>query len=207
SADYWVRHVREAVRFVDGMRALQDQGVTTYLELGPDGVLSAMGQDCVEDSAFVPVLRKDREEALTLVGALAEAHVRGVRIAWDAYFAPSGAVQVELPTYAFQHERYWPDTAPISPMTEESSASTSDRHFWDAVERGDLDALARTLDSADVGSLREVVPVLSSWRRQSRELSTVDSWRYRVVWKSVGGVVAESLSGGWLVVCAAGGVD
>ncbi|MBM7443111.1 acyl transferase domain-containing protein, partial [Streptomyces sp. HB132] len=207
SADYWVRHVRGAVRFLDGMRALRDQDVTTYLELGPDGVLSAMGQDCVEESAFVPVLRKDREEALTLVGALAEAHVRGVRIAWDAYFAPSGAVQVELPTYAFQHERYWPDTAPSALVTEESSGSTSDRHFWDAVERGDLDALARTLESADIGSLREVMPVLSSWRRQSRELSTVDSWRYRVVWKSVGGVVSESLTGGWLVVCAAGGVD
>ncbi|MEU1488571.1 type I polyketide synthase, partial [Streptomyces sp. NPDC005752] len=209
SADYWVRHVREAVRFVDGIQALQDQGVTTFLELGPDGVLSAMGQDCVtvEGTAFLPVLRKDRDEATTLVGALAEAHVRGVPLAWDAYFAPSGAVQVELPTYAFQHERYWPDTAPVALVTEESSTSTSDRHFWDAVERGDLDALARTLDSADVGSLREVMPVLSSWRRQSRELSTVDSWRYRVVWKSVGGVVSESLPGGWLVVCAAGGVD
>ncbi|MFI2779953.1 SDR family NAD(P)-dependent oxidoreductase, partial [Streptomyces sp. ALB3] len=121
SADYWVRHVREAVRFVDGMRALKDQGVDTFLELGPDGVLSAMGLDCVEDAAFAPVLRKDRDEATTLVTALAELHVRGKSVDWTAYFAGTGARRIDLPTYAFQHEQYWL-TAPSAPPGDMAAA-------------------------------------------------------------------------------------
>nr|WSX19094.1 type I polyketide synthase [Streptomyces tubercidicus] len=110
--EYWVRHVREAVRFDDGMRAAYAEGVTTFLELGPEGVLSAMGQDCLREvegtpAAFVPGLRKDRSEPEAVLQALGAAYARGVVVDWATFFP--GARRVELPTYAFQRQRYWLD--------------------------------------------------------------------------------------------------
>ncbi|MFE3938376.1 acyltransferase domain-containing protein, partial [Streptomyces goshikiensis] len=113
SAEFWVRHVREAVRFLDGVRALEAAGVTTYVELGPDGVLSAMAQACLTDdtgaAAFAPALRSGRDEPTTLLSALSTAYVRGTAVDWSAYYAPLGARRVDLPTYAFQRSVYWLD--------------------------------------------------------------------------------------------------
>ncbi|MFE1978904.1 SDR family NAD(P)-dependent oxidoreductase, partial [Streptomyces hygroscopicus] len=119
--EYWVRHVREAVRFADGVRALEKLGVTSFLEVGPDGVLTAMAQDCLVtdeaggDLTLVPALRKNRPEAQALTTALAELHVHGTTVNWSTAFAGRDVRQVELPTYAFQRQRYWPK-AP-GPMT------------------------------------------------------------------------------------------
>ncbi|MFJ2307253.1 SDR family NAD(P)-dependent oxidoreductase [Streptomyces sp. NPDC087787] len=112
-AGYWVRHVREAVRFADGVRALADRGVTAFLEIGPDGVLSALAAACLTDSdaVVVPALRKDRDETVSLLGGVARLHVAGVDVDWSAPLSGTGARIAELPTYAFQHERYWPKAA------------------------------------------------------------------------------------------------
>ncbi|WDO11183.1 SDR family NAD(P)-dependent oxidoreductase [Streptomyces murinus] len=111
--EYWVRHVREAVRFADGVKTLGELGVTTFVEIGPGGVLSALAQGCLDDDVVtVPALRADRPERAALVAAVAELHVHGVSPDWHAFFP--GARRVDLPTYAFQYERYWLDTAPAA---------------------------------------------------------------------------------------------
>ncbi|MET8204052.1 type I polyketide synthase, partial [Micromonospora taraxaci] len=107
-AAYWVRHVREAVRFADGIATLEGLGVSTFVEIGPDGVLSAMGADCVSDAVFVPLQRSDRDQPATALAALAQAFVRGVAVDWTPCL--TGGRLIDLPTYAFQHQRYWPAT-------------------------------------------------------------------------------------------------
>ncbi|MGP4012652.1 SDR family NAD(P)-dependent oxidoreductase, partial [Streptomyces sp. 4N124] len=105
--DYWVSHVRDAVRFADAVKVLESQGVTRFLELGPDAVLTAMGRQTAEDAAFIPSLRRERAEAAALLTAAGQLHVRGADVDWDAVFAGRGARRVDLPTYAFQREHYW----------------------------------------------------------------------------------------------------
>ncbi|MGW2162063.1 type I polyketide synthase [Nonomuraea sp. NPDC001699] len=111
SPGYWVDQVRQAVRFADGLRELHTQGITAYLELGPDGVLTAMAQETLEDAdpLTVPILRKDKDEPSAVMAALARLHVHGVPVDWHA--ALHGFRRVELPTYAFQHRRFWPESA------------------------------------------------------------------------------------------------
>ncbi|NBH01897.1 acyltransferase domain-containing protein, partial [Amycolatopsis sp. SID8362] len=85
--EYWVRHAREAVRFADGVATLEAQGVSRFLELGPDGALSALAQrTAAETAVVVPLLRKDRAEPVAAVTALARLHVSGAPVGWDAFF-------------------------------------------------------------------------------------------------------------------------
>ncbi|MFE6774579.1 type I polyketide synthase, partial [Streptomyces sp. NPDC057676] len=108
--EHWVRHVRESVRFLDAMRGLRELGVTHFLELGPDAVLTAAGRDCVDQGAhLVAATRANRPEGTTLTTAIATLHVRGVTLDWQAVFAGRGAQRTDLPTYPFQRARYWLD--------------------------------------------------------------------------------------------------
>uniref|UniRef100_A0AAU3GX85 SDR family NAD(P)-dependent oxidoreductase n=1 Tax=Streptomyces sp. NBC_01401 TaxID=2903854 RepID=A0AAU3GX85_9ACTN len=203
--EYWIRHARSTVRFHDAVLALTGKGVTTFLELGPDAVLTAMGRGCVDDAgpAFVPVLRRDREESRAAVSAVAALHGRGVKVNWPAFFAGTGARRVDLPTYAFQRSRYWLD----APAPAAVAADPAEASFWNAVEQQDLASAAAVLGVGESGQepLGELLPTLSSWRRGRRDQSLLDSWRYRVEWqRTAGPAAAPALSGSWLAVLPAG---
>ncbi|TDV49770.1 type I polyketide synthase [Actinophytocola oryzae] len=115
-ARYWFENLREPVRFVEAVRVLLADGHRTLLEVSPHPVLSLGMQQTLDEAGvsgtLLATLRRDdggRRRMLTSVG---QAFVAGVELDWDAVFAGSGARRVELPTYAFQHQRYWLPSLP-----------------------------------------------------------------------------------------------
>ncbi|WP_425336822.1 SDR family NAD(P)-dependent oxidoreductase [Streptomyces profundus] len=104
SADYWVRHVREPVRFADDLAFLQAEGVSRFLEVGPDTVLTSMAG---ENATAAATLRRDRSEAESLLAGVGRLFTAGIDVDWSAVFEGTGARHVDLPTYPFQRKRYW----------------------------------------------------------------------------------------------------
>ena len=110
NAEYWVRHVRQAVRFADGMAVLEKQAVNVLVEIGPKPVLLGMGQQCLPDyqGLWLPSLRPNREWP-ELLASLAKLALAGVAIDWTGFDKPYARRRLSLPTYPFQRERYWLD--------------------------------------------------------------------------------------------------
>jgi mycoketide-CoA synthase len=107
SASYWKRHIREAVRFADSIRFAHSAGATRFLEVGPSGGLTAAIEESLHDAPVLTtsVIRKDRPEPVTLTNAVAQAFVGGMDVDWRG--AIGAANFVELPTYAFERQRFW----------------------------------------------------------------------------------------------------
>ncbi|WP_370592742.1 type I polyketide synthase [Streptomyces sp. NBRC 109706] len=209
TADYWVRHVRATVRFADGISTLRAAGTATFLELGPDATLTAMGAECVPDgdtgAAFVAATRRERDEVATFTAALSRVWVRGASVDWRAAFAGRTVRQVDLPTYAFQHQRYWLQNAPLT--DELAAVDPEEARFWDAVEQQNLAVLAEALQVDGDDSLRDVLPQLSSWRRERRERGLAGDHRYRVEWKPVEPPAPALRGGSWLLVVPSAATD
>ncbi|WP_372503534.1 type I polyketide synthase [Streptomyces spectabilis] len=211
--EYWVRHIREAVRFHDGLNALTGHGATTLLELGPDAVLTAMAHDTLTDPAaqtgLIAAVRKDRPEPDTFLTALAQLHVRGTGVDWTPLYGPADARRrVDLPTYAFQHQHYWLEAADTAADADGGVAADEvESRFWETVESEDLAELAKTLSVPDDAPLTDVLPALTAWRRQRRESSALDRWSYRESWTPLTDAAVGDLTGSWLVVVPEGRTD
>ncbi|WP_040723689.1 type I polyketide synthase [Nocardia veterana] len=105
--EYWVRQVREPVRFADAIGAVRAGGGTRFVEIGPDAALAGV----IDADAVLALQRRGRAEVDTLIRAVADAHCAGIRVDWRLFFDGQHARRVDLPGYPFRHRRYWIDPA------------------------------------------------------------------------------------------------
>ncbi|WP_413805364.1 SDR family NAD(P)-dependent oxidoreductase [Streptomyces sp. OE57] len=111
---YWVKNLREPVRFADAVRALLDDGHRVFIEASTHPVLTIGMQETFEEAgvpaAAVPTLRRDHGDHAQLMRSVAQAFTAGVTVDWTRWFHTDPAPRViDLPTYAFQRRRYWLD--------------------------------------------------------------------------------------------------
>ena len=112
SGKYWRNHVRDAVRFSDGMQTLHHDGYRVFLEIGPHPVLINMGRDCVaeaESCGWALSLKDKRPDVVQVLEAVGTLYAHGVEIDWKEFNKNRPARRkVDLPRYAFQKISYWP---------------------------------------------------------------------------------------------------
>ncbi|NEQ80774.1 MAG: acyltransferase domain-containing protein, partial [Moorea sp. SIO2I5] len=113
TADYWLNHIRQPVKFAASMETLHQQGLEIFLEIGAKPILLGMGRQCLpEDSGtWLPSLRPGVDEWQQILSSLGQLYIRGAQIDWSGFDRDYSPQKVVLPTYPFQRERYWVETA------------------------------------------------------------------------------------------------
>ncbi|MER5516936.1 type I polyketide synthase [Streptomyces sp. NPDC002763] len=203
-AEYWFDNARRPVAFDPAVRTLLAAGFRYFVEVSPHPVLVTAVQEIAEDAgaeaAAVGSLRRDQGGLDRFLRSAADAYTRGAPVDLGAALAGRDTAWVDLPTYPFQRQRYWPEPDPTAAT---ATSDPMESGFWEAVEKADLAGLSDALE-LDTAPLAAVLPALSAWRRQRREQSVVDSWRHTLDWRPVPDPASARLSGDWLVAVPPG---
>ncbi|THA26353.1 SDR family NAD(P)-dependent oxidoreductase [Streptomyces sp. RKND-216] len=208
-AGYWFTNLRQRVRFSEGVAKLASEGFGVFAEMSSHPVMTSAVEATVDAMGGEPVvvtgsLRREDGGLDRFLAGLAAIWVRGAHVDWSVAFGDTPPPTVDLPTYAFQRQSYWPTFATREDVSgSEGGGSVVDAEFWAAVQRGDAAALATALDT-DTSVLDPLMPALAGWHRQQQEQNTTDGWRYEVKWRPRGRIdAAPALSGTWLVALPA----
>nr|WP_225848934.1 type I polyketide synthase [Streptomyces sp. HPF1205] len=206
TADYWYENCRRPVTFEPVVRTLLADGFDVFVEVSAHPVLTLGVEETAEDVGAEPVvtgtLRRKQGGRERFLASMAELHVRGRSVDWRPAL-PERARRTDLPTYAFQHRRYWVEPASARSATAPEAVEAA---FWQTVEREDLDSLAATL-AVPPDALAGVLPALAAWRRGSRPGAAPDTWRYKALWQGVGDPPPTPLTGNWLVMVPVGSAE
>jgi acyl transferase domain-containing protein len=115
---YWCRQLRDTVQFARGIERLGREGCQLRLEIGPGDTLTRLATACDlrPDAQHVPSLRPGEQGWPVLLDSLAALYLRGVEVDWRGFDAPYRRRRLPLPTYPFQRQRHWVDTAADGPV-------------------------------------------------------------------------------------------
>ncbi|WP_374199623.1 type I polyketide synthase [Micromonospora sp. NBRC 110038] len=216
TADYWYDNLRQTVQFDAAVRVAVAAGHSTFVEISPHPVLTMPVTAILDDAGVtghtLGSLRRGDDDPTRLLTNLATAHAIGLPV--DLTRVLAEAEVVPLPTYAFDHQRFWLDGSGGVDLEAllQGSVNPDDAGFWAAVERGDLTALAEAVATDDtpayeaLDALGPALPLLTSWRRKRRRQSDIDSWRYQDTWKPLTGIANRGMTGTWVVVLPTGDI-
>ncbi|HET8683329.1 MAG TPA: SDR family NAD(P)-dependent oxidoreductase, partial [Micromonosporaceae bacterium] len=152
TASYWREHVMAPVRFATSVATAAAQGVTVFQEIGPHPVLLGAARQCLpEDTAhtWLPSLRRGRDDHQQLLTSLATLYTRGITPNWDHLTETTPPTPLTLPSYPFQHQRYWLDTSRLRQRSALPGAELDDWLYELAWRSQDLPA---TVDTPVSGS-------------------------------------------------------
>ncbi|MEV7348318.1 type I polyketide synthase [Micromonospora chalcea] len=216
-AEHWYDNLRQTVQFDAAVRTAVAAGHTTFVEISPHPVLTMPVTAILDDTGVsghtIGSLRRGDDDATRLLTNLATAYAVGLPVDLADVLAETEVAQ--LPTYAFDHQRFWLDGSggpDLDTLLSGMSGDPGDAGFWAAVESGDVTALAETIATEEtpahevLDALLPALPMLTSWRRQRRRQADIDSWRYQDTWKPLTGVANRGMDGTWVVVMPTGDI-
>lgn len=210
TADYWYRNLREPVRFHDRVVELLAAGECTFVELSPHPVLTPAISDTVAQadgraqSAVVITLHRDTPAQDSLSTALAQLHNHGHSPSWSALYLQ--ARSVDLPTYPFEHRRYWITPTPVATVV----SSPAEGALWKAIDDDAVDTVAELLglsDGESAAPLGTVVHALRQWRSNLGVRAAANALRYQVDWRAVTPNTFPVTRRRWLVLASPGQAD
>ncbi|MHC5905837.1 SDR family NAD(P)-dependent oxidoreductase, partial [Streptomyces sp. S6] len=193
-SEYWYRNLRQPVRFHQAITDLTTNGYTTFVEASPHPVLTMSIEDTPGVTAL-GTLRRDDGGPARFWTSLAEAWTQGLPVNWSPAYG--NATRVTLPTYPFQHDRYWLDAPAPTTATDDIDA-----RFWETLA-GDDPTTAFGIHPDD--PIHTALPALTTWRENQQAHAQITSWQYRVAWQRIPEpATPPRLNGTWTIVRWAG---
>ncbi|MGB8690433.1 MAG: type I polyketide synthase, partial [Microcoleus sp.] len=184
---YWVQHLRQPVRFAQGIETLHQQGYTVFLEIGPKPILLGMGRQCfsANQAVWLPSLHPPQTDSQQILSSLAQLYVQGFKIDWSEFYKDYPCRKVMLPTYPFQRQRYWIESLRDTQKKLVSVARENNTPTLKRLNQGDIEKLVKNLSKTGKFSAEQLellANLLGLIDRQKAELN-LKNWLYQIQWK------------------------